>query len=145
MLLYCIQIVRFLLLSEDYTTLAIAFARILAAKPHSADVERLISASNSLKSYGRSRMSVDTENMYLFIHYNLPPLASWDPTPSVVHWLNRRDRRLRQRPKGKQQQYFHGVFQEASQSHMVEYDSDSEQSSMSSDVSTKKIVKAKRL
>ena len=33
-----------------------AFARILAAKPHSADVERLISCSVALKSSGHSRM-----------------------------------------------------------------------------------------
>lgn len=108
------QIVRYLAKSKDYETVNTAFARILAAKPHSADVERLISASNCLKTADRSRITVDTENLYLFIHYNLPPLVLWDPTPSVIHWLNQRERRVRQRPKGKQQQYFRGVFPEAS-------------------------------
>ena len=41
------------------------FARILAAKPHSADVERLISCSVALKSTSRSRMLLETENLNL--------------------------------------------------------------------------------
>ena len=36
----------FLASSNNYTNVTIALARILAAKPHSADVECLISCSN---------------------------------------------------------------------------------------------------
>lgn len=46
-------------------------ARILVAKPHSshsADVERLISTSNILKSIDRQTLSVESENYYLYIH-----------------------------------------------------------------------------
>jgi hypothetical protein len=48
--------------SDDLPNLKIPFARILAAKPYSADVERLMSCSVSLKSSGRSRMLVETES-----------------------------------------------------------------------------------
>ncbi|CAI6371445.1 unnamed protein product [Macrosiphum euphorbiae] len=66
-----------------FKNITILLARILAAKPYSADVERLISASNLLKSPMRSRMSLETENMYLFINYNMPPLYDWNPKDLV--------------------------------------------------------------
>jgi len=50
-------------------------SEFFAAEPHSADVERLINSSNSLKSTERSRMSLDTQKMYLYIHYNMPPVS----------------------------------------------------------------------
>ena len=76
------------------------FARILAAKPHSADVERLISCSVALKSTSRSRMLLETENLNLYVHYNMPPLDQWNPKPAVICWMNERERRNRDRPKG---------------------------------------------
>ena len=76
------------------------FARILAAKPHSADVERLISCSVALKSTSRSRMLLETENLNLYVHYNVPPLDQWNPKPAVICWMNERERRNRDRPKG---------------------------------------------
>ena len=45
-----------LLQSGFFTNVSVAFARIFAAKPHSADVKRLISVSTALKSTGRTRM-----------------------------------------------------------------------------------------
>ena len=44
----------------------------------------------------------------------MPPLYVWDPRPAVLLWLNKRRHRVTDRPKGKEQQYFHGVFPEAS-------------------------------
>lgn len=99
--------------SPDYTNVTKALSRLLAAKPHSADVERLISASNNLKSVSRSTMKLNTENMYLFIHYNMPVLTDWDPKPAIIHWMNNKCRRVRDRTKGRQQSYFKGVFAEA--------------------------------
>lgn len=93
------------------------FARILVAKPHSADVERLISASNLLKSPLRSTMSVKTENMYLYIHYNMPPLYEWDPNMSIVKWIKSKKHRIITRKKAKEQNYFNGVFPEAKKKH----------------------------
>ena len=43
--------------SEFFKTITTALSRILAAKPQSSDVERLISCSNILKSPGRSSMN----------------------------------------------------------------------------------------
>ena len=73
------QKVKLLAQSEHYKTVNKVLARVLAAKPHSADVERLISCSNILKSPDRSSMHVETENLYLYVHYNMPPLYLWDP------------------------------------------------------------------
>jgi len=96
-----------------YDTLARVYARILAAKPHSADVERLISSSNALKSIDRSRMSLETENYYLYVHYNMPAIDLWDPRPAVLTWLSTKARRTREVTKAKEQNYFKGVFSEA--------------------------------
>jgi hypothetical protein len=60
------DVVILLAASIHYINVTTALARILTAKPHSADVERLISCSNLLKSPNRSRMSVETENSFLF-------------------------------------------------------------------------------
>lgn len=107
------QKVKVLAQSEHYKTANKVLARVLAAKPHSADVERLISCSNNLKSPDRSSMHVETENLYLYIHYNMPPVYLWDPRLAVVKWLNNKSHRVVTRHKGKQQNYFRGVFPEA--------------------------------
>ena len=57
-----------LLQSGFFPNVSVAFARIFAAKPRSADVERLISVSIALKSTGRTRMLLETENCYLYVH-----------------------------------------------------------------------------
>jgi hypothetical protein len=100
--------------TDNFSTIIKVFARVLAAKPHSADVERLISASNNLKSCDRSRMNIETTNLYLYIHYNMPVLSEWDPRAAVMHWLSEKRRRVRSRKKARQQPYFNGVFCEAS-------------------------------
>jgi hypothetical protein len=100
--------------TDNFSTIIEVFARVLAAKPHSADVERLISASNTLKSCDRSRMNIETTNLYLYIHYNMPVLSEWDPRAAVMHWLSEKRRRVRSRKKARQQPYFNGVFCEAS-------------------------------
>ena len=43
----------------------------------------------------------------------MPPLDQWNPKPAVICWMNERERRNQDRPKGKQQQYFKGIFSEA--------------------------------
>lgn len=100
--------------SPDYSNITIAMARILAAKPHSADVERLISCSNILKSPERSRMTVETENYHLYIHFNMPALDEWNPRPAVLRWIQEKDRRTRECLKASHQTWFRGVFGHAS-------------------------------
>ena len=99
---------------EEMKTLAIALARVIAAKPHSADVERLISRYNVLKSPARSRLNTDTLHYYIFIGFNLPPLASYDARPAVRYWLADKKRRASASSKYKTQKWFNGVFFENS-------------------------------
>ena len=95
---------------EEIKSLAIALARIIAAKPHSADVERLISRYNILKSPMRSRLNTDTHHNYIFIGCNLAPLASYDARPAVRYWLADKKRRASASSKYKTQKWFNGVF-----------------------------------
>lgn len=99
--------------SNEYCNLKIALARIIAANPSSADVERLISASNKLKTPERARMLVPTKNYYLFIHYNMPALVDWDVRKAVLHFMKMKERKNTNRPRGKSLNYFKGIFQEA--------------------------------
>lgn len=58
-----------------YETLII-LSRILALSPNSADCERTVSANNSLKTNKRSSLSIETENKYLYVHFNASPLEN---------------------------------------------------------------------
>lgn len=115
---------------DSFETLLTAFARIAAATPHSADVERSISANNLLKTNLRSQLALKTENKYLFIHFNLPPLIDWNPRKSVINWLNkkiRRDHALsigNNRRKTTQQRFFAGVFAKIDGLENESFDSD---------------------
>lgn len=99
-----------------FETVLIALARVAAATPHSADVERSISANNLMKTSLRSSIELKTENLYLFTHFNLPPLVEWNPRKAVIHWINRKIRRSHnmkiedRRRKTTQQRHFNGVF-----------------------------------
>ena len=79
------ELIHILSASEFYRTVTIALSQILAAKPHSADVERLISCNNILKTPGRSSMELDTANLFLYVHYNIQTLSEWDPRPALYH------------------------------------------------------------
>jgi hypothetical protein len=87
---------------EHWKPLSVALSRIIASKPHSADVERLISSYNGLSS---------GLHAYLFIRHNMPPLAEWNPRPAVNMWINEKSRRPCQtHPQAIQQEYFKGIF-----------------------------------
>jgi hypothetical protein len=105
--------IKVLLANEDWKPLAIALARILAAKPHSMDVERCISAYNELKDSDRTCLSASTMQNYLYVKMNMPPLACFDVRPAVLHWMNLKDRRPHQINRGSEQEWFIGVFPEA--------------------------------
>jgi len=108
--------------SGSFNTILTIFSRVLAAKPHSADVERLISTSNILKSADRQNLLVESENEYLFVHFNMPPLSLWDPRDAVLSWTNETSRRVKETPKAREQSWFKGVFAEASQTQGVKRD-----------------------
>lgn len=108
--------------SGSFNTILTIFSRVLAAKSHSADVERLISTSNILKSADRQNLLVESENEYLFVHFNMPPLSLWDPRDAVLSWTNETSRRVKETPKAREQSWFKGVFAEASQTQGVKRD-----------------------
>jgi hypothetical protein len=92
--------------------------KFAACTPHSADVERSISADHRLKSKLRTKFNLETENKYLFIHYNMPDLADWDPTNAAKLFFDEKLRRERDvscaaGSKSRAQAYFKGVFPEA--------------------------------
>ena len=109
------DLVKCLATSDEYPNMLVALARVLAAKPHSADVERCISANNLLKTSLRASLNIDTESRYLFVYHNLPPTAVWNPRSAVLHWLTGggKLRRTTVPRKGKRQTYFLNVFDEA--------------------------------
>lgn len=80
--------------TNSYTEIITVLARLVAATPHSADVERSISANNLLKTALKSSLKISTENNYLFVHFNLPPFANWEPRKAVNYWLTVKDRRV---------------------------------------------------
>ena len=56
-----------------------ALARVIVAKPHSADVERLCKSYNVVKTIERSSMSSETLRSYLYIRHNMPVVSEFDP------------------------------------------------------------------
>ena len=119
------ELFKTLCISPHFINIVTLLARILVAKPQSADLERLISASNLLKSPLRSSMSVSTENMYLYTYIiiPMPPLYDWNrPTCQFSNgWIAKNI--VIKRTKAKQQNYFNGVFPDATQTnkhHQVE-------------------------
>lgn len=99
---------------DEFRELITILARIAACTPTSADVERCISADNRLKTKLRSSMKVDTENMYLFVHHNMPELQNWNPTKATK--LGRKDEKMRRdrkeniSVKSRAQPHFKGIY-----------------------------------
>lgn len=107
--------------TSSYKEMLIALSRITAATPHSADCERVISANNLLKTAMRSTLNLETENQYLHVHFNLPPIENWQPRDTVNNWLLKKQRRHHElliesdHHKAKEQPHFKGVFAQATQ------------------------------
>lgn len=99
-----------LIKSNNYPVVTKVLSRIAAATPHSADVERLISCNNILKSSHRCSLDIKTENLYLYVYFNMPDLENWDPRPAVAMWLDAKARRTKTTEKAKNQRWFHGIF-----------------------------------
>lgn len=110
--------------TSSYKEMLIALSRIMAATPHSADCERVISANNLLKTAMRSNLNLETENQYLHVHFNLPPIENWQPRSTVKNWLLKKQRRHHDllfeddHHKAKEQPHFKGVFMQAQAMHL---------------------------
>ena len=92
------QLMKRLILHNDpdYQPAIVALARVIAAKPHSMDVERIVSSYNLVKSTDRSSLSGDTVQDYFVVRHNMPPVAKFDVRSAAEEWMTRRERRPRQ-------------------------------------------------
>lgn len=105
--------------TDSYQDVLTILARISGATPHSADVERSISANNLLKTALRNALTLHTENNYLYVYYNMPTVEEWDPRSSVENWITKKKRRTHdmtlesEKSKAKEQPHFVGVFSAA--------------------------------
>ena len=81
---------RLILLDDDeYKPAMVGLARIVAAKPHSMDVERLVSSYNLIKSTDRSSLSGETLQDYLIVRHNMPCIAKLDVRQVVEEWMSK--------------------------------------------------------
>ena len=87
------QLMKRLILQNDldYKPAIVALARIIAAKPHSKHVERIVSSYNLIKSTDRSSLSGDTVQDYLVVRHNMPPVTKFDVRPATEDWIKRRE------------------------------------------------------
>lgn len=95
------ELFKTLCTSQNFKNVILLLTKILVAKPSSADVECLISASNLLKSPLRSAINVETKNMYLYVHYNMLPLYDWNPNMAIIIWMNNKKHSVITRSKAK--------------------------------------------
>ena len=75
-----------------FDNVLIAMARVLAAKPHSCGVERLINSCNLMKTPSRNSLDIKTQNLHLYFYYNTPSLDEFDPRSIVTEWQQRKER-----------------------------------------------------
>lgn len=101
------------LANEEWKSVSLAIARTLVAKPHSCDVERLVSAYNLFKDDDRCSLSAETVDAYLHVHINMPVLADFDPRPALTLWTRKSDRRPHDNKKAMEQEWFRSVFANA--------------------------------
>ena len=98
---------------DNMDVLITALARVIVAKPHSADVERLIKSYNVVKTIERSSMSSETLRSYLYIRHNMPVVSEFGPRPAVLAWIQEKERRNVTPVKWKEQKCFSSMFEEA--------------------------------
>ena len=107
------DILKLCLSNDAWNTMSIALARVIAAKPHSCDVERLVSAYNLIKDDDRTSLNAETVDAYLHVHVNMPVLAEFDVRPALHYWVKKVDHHKRKSQKATEQAWFVGVFREA--------------------------------
>ena len=66
--------------SDHFHCLITSLTRIVAAKPHSADVERLINVYNKLKSNDRASLSSGMIKNYLHVSQSMGDMETFDPS-----------------------------------------------------------------
>jgi hypothetical protein len=101
--------------SNQFDCVITVFSRIQSCTPQSADVERCVKANNLLKTTFRRRLALETENKYIFVHYNMPPLQNWNPRKAIVLWIKEKERRqhedLIKKGTAIKQPWYAGIFE----------------------------------
>ena len=87
----CNQLI--LMNEEDYKATISALARIVAAKPHSMDIKRIVSSYNLVKSSAHSSLCGETIRDYLVVRHNMPCVANVDVRPEIQEWMTRAQRK----------------------------------------------------
>lgn len=107
--------------AAQFNCVSTVFARIQSLTPQSADVERCVKANNLLKTVFRRNFSLQTENKYMFVYYNMPPLNCWNPRKAILHWMKEKDRRIHEdllkKDTAKKQAWFAGIFEQTDEIH----------------------------
>lgn len=105
------DVLKLSLSNKEWLPISLALARVLAAKPHSCDVERLVSGYNILKDDDRCSLNARTIDAHLHVRVNMPVLSKFDVRPAVRAWFTNADRRSRQTvAKSTIQPWFSDVF-----------------------------------
>lgn len=103
--------------ADQLDCVATVFGRIQSFTPQSADVERCVKANNLLKSVFRRSFSLETENKYMFVNYNMPRLNNWNPRKAILLWMQEKERRkheeLIKKDTAKKQPWYTGIFEQA--------------------------------
>ena len=82
------QELELVLLKDDtFKPLVIALSRVIAAKPYSMDVERIVSSYNLVKSSDCSSLDAKILCNYLIVCHNMPCVADFDVRPGVQAWI----------------------------------------------------------
>ena len=98
---------------KEFSTLCTVYARIAACTAHSADVERVISLYNQLKTADHSSLSNETLAHNLYVNMNMPTLAEFDQRPAALYWMSEKRHRAVEPSKAIQQELFVQTFREA--------------------------------
>lgn len=101
---------------KNYNELITVLGRIHVCTPHSADTERCISANNRLKTPLRSSILLETEVKYLYLHFNMPALETWNPRQAIKLWMcdkKRKDFSNVIDKRAKNAPWYKGIFETA--------------------------------
>lgn len=101
------------LLYQNYPITVTILSRILAIKPSSADVERLISLNNTFKTSLRSSFEIMKENEIMYININMPVLERFNPRIATELFFKEKPRRYKASATIKSQACFKGIFMDA--------------------------------
>ena len=87
--------------------MSVSLARVIAAKPHCCDVERLVSAYNVIKDDDRCSLTAETIDAHLHIKLNIPIMSEFDVRPALRAWFQQ-DQQLKFCPKAMSQPHRRG-------------------------------------